>query len=356
MTEDVLFETRGPIGLITLNRPKALNALNLAMIDAMSARLVAWAADPAIAAVVVRGAGDRGFCAGGDLRAVYEAGERAARFAIDEPERDFFRKEYVYNWRIHHFPKPYVALIDGITMGGGVGASVHGSHRVAGEKLVFAMPETAIGFFPDVGGSWFLNRCPGETGTYAALTGARLGVADALHLGIATDHVPGERFEALIDALAAADYSGDARAAVDGVIAGFRADAGAATLPEHRAAIDAAFGHDRMEAILGALAADGSPWAAETAETLAGKSPTSLKVSLAQLRRGRGLAYDDCVTMEYRMSQAFLRGHDLFEGIRAIVVDKDRNAAWDPPDLSGVDDATVAAYFEPGEAEDLIPR
>jgi len=356
MTEAVLFETRGPIGLITLNRPKALNALNLAMMDALSARLVAWAADPAVAAVVVRGAGDRAFCAGGDLRAVYDAGERAARFAVEEPERDFFRKEYLFNWRVHHFPKPYVALIDGITMGGGVGASVHGSHRVAGDRLTVAMPETAIGFFPDVGGSWFLNRCPGATGVYAALTGARLGPADALYLGIATHHAPGARYDALVDALAGADFAGNAHAAVDRVLRDFETDPGPADLPARQAAIDAAFGRDGVEAILAALQADGSAWARETADVLAEKSPSSLKVALEQLRRGRTLSYDDCVTMEYRLSQAFLRSHDLFEGIRAVVVDKDRNAAWNPPDLAGVDAETVAAYFGPGEAPDLVPR
>jgi enoyl-CoA hydratase len=195
MTDDVLFETRGPIGLITLNRPKALNALNIAMIDAIEPKLVGWAADPAVTAVVIRGAGDRAFCAGGDLRALYDQGAAAQRIALDDPERDFFRKEYTLNWRIHHFPKPYIALIDGITMGGGVGLSRHGSHRVATGRTVFAMPETGIGLFPDVGGGWFLNQCGGALGRYIALTGVHLKESDTLYAGIATHHVRAERLD-----------------------------------------------------------------------------------------------------------------------------------------------------------------
>lgn len=357
MTDDVLFETRGPIGLITLNRPKALNALNIAMIDAIEPKLVGWAADPAVTAVVIRGAGDRAFCAGGDLRALYDQGAAAQRIALDDPERDFFRKEYSLNWRIHHFPKPYIALIDGITMGGGVGLSRHGSHRVATGRTVFAMPETGIGLFPDVGGGWFLNRCGGGLGRYIALTGVHLKEADTLYAGMATHHVRAERLDALVDDLAGADWTTEPAATVaDAVLAAHHNDPDAAPLAEHAALIDACFGRDSVEAIVDALAAEGGAWAEATLKTLKGKSPTSLKVAFEQLRRGAAMAYDDVVTMEYRLTQAALAGHDLFEGIRAVLVDKDRNPRWDPPTLDGVDEAAVAARFGPQAAPDLILR
>jgi len=356
MTDDVLFETRGAIGLITLNRPKALNALNIPMIDAIEPRLVGWAADPGIAAVVIRGAGDRAFCAGGDLRALYEFGERAPRVAVEAPEQDFFRKEYTLNWRIHHFPKPYIALIDGITMGGGVGLSRHGSHRVATERTIVAMPETGIGLFPDVGGSWFLNRCPGHVGLYLALTGIHLKEADALHAEFATHHVASERLEALVDDLAGADWSGDPSAVADEILGRHHNDPAAAPLAEHAALIDACFGRDGVEAVLAALEAEGGAWAAETREVLAGKSPTSLKVTFEQLRRGRDMAYDDAATMEYRLSQAALASHDLFEGIRAVLVDKDRSPRWQPSTLDAVADADIARWFGPQQAPDLILR
>ena len=197
MSSSVRSEQRGPLGLLTLDRPRALHALDLEMIHSLRAQLDAWAEDPRIHAVVIRGAGERAFCAGGDVRAVATTPEPAS----GEPlRRAFFRDEYRLNHRIHHYPKPFIALVDGICMGGGLGISIHGSHRVVGERLVLAMPETAIGFFPDVGGGWFLPRFPGEAGTYLALTGARASAADALWLGYATHHVPASHFDALTDA------------------------------------------------------------------------------------------------------------------------------------------------------------
>ncbi len=353
MTDQVLFESAGPIGLITLNRPRALNALTLEMIQAMEPRLIAWADDPSIHAVVVRGAGDRAFCAGGDLRAIYDAGpERAPRMAED-PDTDFFRREYVLNWRIHHYPKPYVALIDGVTMGGGVGLSVHGSHRVATERTLFAMPECGIGLFPDVGGSWFLPRCPGALGMFLALTGHRMQAADALHAGIATHHVPSDRLDGLVDALAAADWSGAAAAVVERVVAGHAADPGPAPLADAAAAIDRCFSADTVEAVLDRLAEQEGDWVASARTALERNSPTSLKVTLQQLRRGGSMDYDSCVTMEYRMVQHFIAGHDLFEGIRAVLVDKDRNPSWRPAALVDVPDEAVDRYFEPLGARDL---
>ncbi len=353
MTDQVLFDTVGPIGLVTLNRPKALNALTLEMIQAIEPRLIAWADDPEIRAVVVRGAGDRAFCAGGDLRAIYDAGPERAPSMADDPETDFFRREYVLNWRIHHFPKPYIALIDGVTMGGGVGLSVHGSHRIATERTLFAMPECGIGLFPDVGGGWFLPRCPGALGMFLALTGHRMKAADTIHAGIATHYAPSDSLDALVDGLAAADWSGPAEAVVERVVAGHAADPGPPPLAGDTAEIDVCFSADTVAEIRNRLDGQDGDWAAAARTAIDRNSPTSMKVTLQQLRRGGSMDYDSCVTMEYRMVQRFIAGHDLFEGIRAVLVDKDRNPAWRPADLDEIADDAVDRYFEPLGALDL---
>jgi enoyl-CoA hydratase len=238
---EVLFERRGAVGLITLNRPKALNALTHGMCLAMKAQLDTWATDDAVKTVVVRGVGERAFCAGGDIRALYESGRAGTAYALD-----FYRDEYILDAAIKHFPKPYVALIRGIVMGGGVGVSLNGSHRVADESTMFAMPETGIGLFPDVGGSYFLPRLPGETGMYLALTGARLKSADALNSGVATHFVAAAKTEALIERLAASE-------APDAAIRDVAGNAGAPPLAEHQGVIDRCFAGTSVEAILSAL-------------------------------------------------------------------------------------------------------
>ncbi len=354
MTGDVLFETRGSIGLITLNRPKALNALSLAMIRVMLRQLKSWAADPAVRAVVIQGAGEKAFCAGGDVRAVYDAGLAAkADGTIDRGlTADFFREEYVLNHAIHNFPKPFIALVDGISMGGGVGLSVHGPIRVATERMLFAMPETGIGLFPDVGGGWFLPRCPGELGTYYALTGARAKAADALALGYATHYVPSDRLPALIEALAASDWA-DARTP-ETVLSGFTDDAGTPAVLDHKAEIDRCFARDSVEDILAALESERTEWARGIRDHLATLSPTSMKVTLRQLRLGRSMSYDRIVTMEYRLSQACMMGRDFYEGIRAVLVDKDKTPRWQPGSLGDVSDDMIASYFEPLGSRDLV--
>jgi enoyl-CoA hydratase len=239
-----------------------------------------------------------------------------------------------------------------VTMGGGVGLSVHGDFRIATERLMFAMPETAIGLFPDVGGTWFLNKCPGETGLYLALTGARIGAADAAALGLATHVVPSDQTEALEAALADAALAADPQGGVARVVEQFAVHAGEPTLAPHRAVIDRCFAYDRLEEIVAALEADGSDFAAETRETLAKKSPTSLKVALAQLRRGRDLDFDAAMRMEYRLSQACMRpGADFYEGIRAVLVDKDHAPKWGAGRLEDVSDDEVDVYFSPVERE-----
>jgi enoyl-CoA hydratase len=329
---EVLFSQDGALARILLNRPKALNALTLNMVRLMDAQLRIWARDPSVKAVLIEGAGERAFCAGGDIRALYDSGKTGQPYAIE-----FYREEYGLNALIKRYPKPFVALIRGIVMGGGVGVSVHGSHRVAGEGIVFAMPETGIGLFPDVGGTYFLPRCPGETGMYLALTGARLNAADALYAGIATSVAPVETWPALIGAI---KTDGDIR-----VLDQFSRAAGPSQLEANRAHIDHAFSAASVEDILDRLDAMASPFGAETAKVLRTKSPTSLKVVFAQIRAGATRSFEDCMRLEFRLTNRFMRGHDFYEGVRAAIIDKDQAPKWSPPDLAGVGASAVEAYF-----------
>lgn len=322
-TDEVRFTTRGPLGLITMTRPKALNALTLGMIRAMAPQLAAWAADPAIAAVVIEGEGERAFCAGGDVRAVWDAGRQGDHKAGQTGllTADFFREEYQLNRQIQTFPKPYVALIDGITMGGGVGISVHGGYRVVTENTRLAMPETAIGFFPDVGATWFLPRCPGEIGMYLGLTGTQLDAADCLAAGLGTHFVAAADLASLEERLA----QGDAAIAVDEVLGGFRREPGAGRLAALRPEIDRCFAGPDLPTIMAAIATSGTEWSRE----LAGKSSFSLHLTCAQLRHGRTLAIEDALRLEYRMVHRVLAGNDFQEGVRALLVDKDRRPRWE---------------------------
>jgi len=337
-TSEVILEERGSLGLVTLNKPQALNALSLAMIEAMEPQLHAWAADDAIAAVVIQGAGDRAFCAGGDIRDLYDS--RGTDFGPT-----YYRAEYTQNVTIFNYPKPYLAVMDGVVMGGGVGVSIHGSHRVVTERTMFAMPETGIGLFPDIGASWFLPRCPGELGMYLGLTGYRMRAADCLYAGIGDVYIPSENLDAVIDALA---YTTPDHDVISAVLAQYSVDPGPNKLAEHQAAINRCFSATSVEAILARLAAEGSAWANDTAEIIATKSPTSLKVSFHQLRIGSTLQrFEDAMLMEYRIADRCFRGHDLFEGIRAVVIDKDGTPNWQPSDLAGVGETDVEEYFAP---------
>jgi enoyl-CoA hydratase/carnithine racemase len=340
MTDEVLFETRGSLGLITLNRPQALNALNRPMCLAIHRQLNAWRDDAAVKAVVIRGAGDRAFCAGGDVVSVYHAGKSGS------PEWEgFFHDEYRMNHAIATFPKPYVALIDGITMGGGVGLSIHAPYRVATERTLFAMPETGIGLIPDVGGTHALPRLPGELGAYLGLTGARLKAADCVYAGIATHHVPSERLDVLVAALA---EGGSAEA----VLGDFDCDTDEAPLEPLRAAIDRHFAHDRVESIVASLEG-GDDWAQAQAATLAKMSPTSCKLTLRALREGARLDIAGALKNEYRIVCAIKAGHDFYEGIRAQLIDKDRNPKWQPATFAEVSDAELDRYFQAPASGDL---
>ncbi len=341
-TSDIRFAVEGGVAFVTLSRPKALNALTLEMIRAYYRRLVGWAKDPAVRAVVIEGEGGKAFCAGGDVRAVYDS----VKTVPSDLNRVFFAEEYQLNRLIHRLGKPYIALIDGITMGGGLGLSVHGTHRIATEKTMAAMPETGIGLFPDIGATWFLNRCPGKMGLHLALTGARVRAADALYVGFATHYAPSDALDGFKrDLVAGTD--------VEAAIRKIAADPGPAPLAAARSTIDRTFAGGSVEAILAALEADGSDWAKETLKTLHPKSPTSLKVTFEQLRRGAGLAIEDVLVMEYRMTQVFMAGHDFFEGIRALLVDKDQSPKWKPATLAEVTEGDVARYFEPLGANDI---
>lgn len=348
---DICFDIDGSLARILLDRPKALNALTPDQIRAIAPRLAAWAEAPAVGTVVIEGAGERAFCAGGDIRKLYDTGRAGDHAALAE----FYRDEYRLNRRIKTYPKPYVALIDGITMGGGVGLSVHGSFRVATERTLFAMPETGIGFFPDVGGTFFLPRCPGRVGLYLGLTGARVKAADLLYAGIATHHVPSGRIAALKAELAALPAAAADRDAVAAVIDRFHEDPGPAPLADLQPTIDRLFAAGSVAEILAALdaAAADDPWAAETRAVLAGRSPTALLVTFEQIRRGAELSFDAAMALEFRMAQHLIVAGDFYEGVRAVIIDKDNRPAWTPARLDEVDPSMIERCFGPAPAGDL---
>ncbi len=347
---EIRCERRGDLMVVTLNRPHALNALSFAMCQVLDAGLVAWREDPAVRAVLIKGSGERAFCAGGDIRSLYHTLTTEGVAAAT----DFYAVEYPMNARLRHFPKPYIALLDGIVMGGGVGVSVHGSHRVVTEKTVFAMPETTIGFFPDVGATYVLPRLPGRLGLHLGLTSARLGAADCRAAGIGTHFTPTARLGALEQALIEADLSGDPFAAVDRVLDEFGSDPGPATLPALRTQIDRCYGRPDLEHVLQALAEETSGWGAAQLEQLRSKSPTSLAVTFRQLCIGATLEFDAAVRLEYRLVQRFLAGHDFREGIRALIIDKDNQPRWRPELLAEVSPVAVDAYFAPLPEGDLM--
>src|SRR5262245_58707511 len=342
MADDILFERRGAAGVVILNRPHALNAVTHEMVRLLAANLADWANDSAVTRIIVTAAGGRAFSAGGDLRALYELG-RAGRY---QEALGFWRDEYRLNAMIKYYRKPYVALIDGIVMGGGVGISVHGSHRVAGDGFAFAMPEVGIGFFPDVGATWFLPRLPGELGTYCGLTGERFDAAEAGGCGIATHRVRSAMFPDLINALCSA-------VSTDALLDAFVTPAGEGGVMRRSGAIDRFFSRDRVEDVLAELdgaAAAGSAdaaFATATAVRIRAKSPLSLKITLAQLRRGRRLDFAECMRTEFRVVSRVARGHDFYEGVRSVIIDKDQTPHWQPSALAAVSDAEVERHFAP---------
>lgn len=338
----VLVHRSASLGRIRLNRPKALNSLTLDMIRRIDAALDRFEEDPDVAAVLVTGEGDRAFCAGGDIRAIYDSGRSGGDLA-----ETFWREEYKLNSRIGRFAKPYVAIMDGIVMGGGVGISAHGSHRIVTERTRLAMPETGIGFFPDIGATWLLSRGPGEVGTFLGLTGELVGAGDTVAAGLADAFVPAADLAKLGAALGSL-APGSSGEQVSRVIARFSHEPPASALQSERARIDRIFACDSVEQVRARLAADGSEFARRTMETMAAKSPTSLKLTLRLLRLGRASSnLDECLAREFAATRQVLKSNDLLEGIRAAVIDKDRKPKWQPGSLIEVDERMLAAHFEP---------
>uniref|UniRef100_A0A1I7Z4E1 3-hydroxyisobutyryl-CoA hydrolase, mitochondrial n=1 Tax=Steinernema glaseri TaxID=37863 RepID=A0A1I7Z4E1_9BILA len=352
-TEELLVSAVKSKRVVTLNRPKALNALNLNMIRSLYPRLQEWNDDKRVSMVIVKGSGEKAFCAGGDVLAVTRSAKANDGSTI---HRDFFREEYHLNHLIGTCSKPYVALIDGITMGGGCGLSVNGRFRVATERTMLAMPETALGLFPDVGGSYFLSRLKSNLGMYLALTGYRLQGADVYHAGLATHIVNSEDLAKVEQALLDLPSEQITDRKVDQLLKEFRpSDVKPFSLSEEISHIESLFDGKTLEEILKKLSDDGSEWAQKQLKILSKMSPTSMKVTFRQLKEGLMLSYPNVFTMEYRLTQRFVEDHDFHEGCRAILVDKDRNPKWNPAKVEDVTEEKVDWYFSPlPEGQDLI--
>ncbi|SOJ56730.1 Short-chain-enoyl-CoA hydratase [Mycobacterium simulans] len=334
-SDEVLTRVEGGIGFVTLNRPKAINSLNQTMVDTLSTVLLRWERDDAVRAVVLSGAGERGLCAGGDVVAVYHS---ARKDGVDA--RRFWRNEYLLNGQIGRFTKPYVALMDGIVMGGGVGVSAHANTRVVTDTSKVAMPEVGIGFVPDIGGVYLLSRAPGKLGLHAALTGAPFSGADAIALGFADHYVPHSDLDAFTAAIAADG--------VESALAHHAIEPPPSELAAQRAWIDECYSGDTVVDIVARLAEHAAPEANDAAKLIATRSPISLSVTFEAVRRAAELkTLEDVLIQDYRVSSASLRSHDLVEGIRAQLIDKDRNPKWSPATLAEVTAAEVAAYFAP---------
>ena len=346
--DEILIARRGHLGTILLNRPKALNSLTLPMVRGFTAALESFAIDSDIYAVWVSGAGERGLCAGGDIRALYETREGGR----DEFKR-FWREEYELNARIASFPKPYVVIMDGVVMGGGVGVSAHGSHRIVTERTRLAMPETGIGFIPDVGGTWLLTR-NGGAGIYMALSGAIVNAADAIYVGLADIAIDSASISELERRLSTIRVASE----VDAILANFTATPSGGVLANNGPLLDRAMQQDRVEDIVDALIVDRSSFAQDAAREIQKKSPTSLKLTRKLLTlAAKASSLEECLTKEFRAACALMGTHDLYEGIRAAVIDKDRRPHWSPEKLEDVDEATVAAILRgSGDPEPVFGR
>jgi enoyl-CoA hydratase len=340
LDDEVLVQRAGALGHLTLNRPRAINALNHSMVQTLATALDQWRADDTVRTVLLSGAGDRGLCAGGDIVAIYTA----VRSGRDDALR-FWSDEYRLDAAISRYPKPFVALMDGLVLGGGIGLSAHGGIRVVTERTRVGMPEVSIGFFPDVGGTYLLARAPGELGTHLGLTGGTASGADAIALGIADHFVPSERIAELAAALETRE--------VDEVLAEFAITPPASELLAQRAWIDAAYAGDDAEAIVERLEASAEPAAQEAAATIRTKSPTSVALTLAALRRSAALtSLEAALDQDFRVATRVSRGTEVVEGIRAQVIDKDRAPKWSPARLADLTAASIEEYFAPlGQAE-----
>jgi enoyl-CoA hydratase len=342
VTTETITRIEGAAGRITLNRPKALNALNFAMVRAITSALAEWRDDPRVKHVVIDGAGERAFCAGGDIRAVYDA------IAVDpEFARDFWRAEYRLNAMIARYDKPYVALMHGFCLGGGVGLSAHGSHRIVTERSAVGMPETAIGFTPDVGGSWLLAHAPGHAGEYMAATAYRMSAADAIHAGFADAMIGSADVAAVIAALCEG-------ADADATVRRFVRPAGASELAARRVLIDGFFGVATIEEAVRRLEQSNDPWVKETLAKIVSHSPISLAAAHFSIRQARhDRRVEESLDREYRFAHRAVSLHDFREGVRALIVDKDGKPQWRPAHLSEVSERDVEALFKPLGKDEL---
>jgi enoyl-CoA hydratase len=338
---EVLVRVQKNVGRLTLNRPSALHALNQTMCEIMIAALLDWQEDPEIYMVIIDHAGERGFCAGGDIRMLAHSGAGDGKDA-----RAFFHTEYQLNHLLFTYDTPVVAMLDGVVMGGGVGISMPAHYRIATERTTFAMPETGIGLFPDVGGGWYLPRLPGQAGLWLALTGARIKGADCLRLGIATHFVEFGAVEGLKKAIIA-----DPRR-IDDTLKTYRADAGKAPLVSFEQDLNRLFVGESVEQIFEFLEADSSDWGKAQLAVLKTKSPQTLKVAFRQLEAGAAMGdFADNMAMEYRIGSRVVRRHDFIEGVRAVIIDKDNAPKWDPAKLDDVTDAMLDEIFAPLPAD-----
>jgi enoyl-CoA hydratase len=345
---DLIVRREGTVGVIRLNRPKAINAVTLDMFRDIDRALDRFEADPAVGVILLEGAGERGLCAGGDIRALYDSSR-----ARGDLGKILWREEYILNARIAKFPKPYVAFMDGIVMGGGVGLAAHGSHRIVTDRTKLAMPEVGLGFFPDVGGTWLLSRSPGEIGTYFGLTGQTMNGPDAIYAGFADAVVPSAKLAALREALTRI-RAGASSSDVKGVIEGFATGETAGPVAALQPRIDEWFAHDRMQDIVAALDRDGSELAQSTLKTLNEKSPRGMVVTLKLLRLARASSsLEECLVREYRAALEVFASDDFREGVRAAVIDKDRNPRWSPPRIEDVTPEMRAPYFAELGADEL---
>jgi len=346
---DLIVRREGAAGIIRLNRPKAINAMTFEMSIGIDKALDQFEADPAVGLVLLEGAGERGLCAGGDIRGLYESSRTGGDLG-----RRFWRQEYLMNARIAHFPKPYVAFMDGLVMGGGVGLSAHGSHRVVTEKTKLAMPEVGLGFFPDVGGTFLLSRSPGEIGTYFGLTGQTMNGPDAIYAKFADAVVPSGKLAALREALVNL-RAGVGAAEVTAAIGRFATGETSGPVAALQAQIDRWFAHDRMADIVADLERDGSELAQSTLKALNEKSPRGMVVALKLLRLARqSSSLEECLVREYRAALEVFRSDDFREGVRAAVIDKDRNPRWSPARIEDVTPEMVAPYFAEIGADELV--
>ncbi|MGL6030402.1 MAG: enoyl-CoA hydratase/isomerase family protein [Legionella sp.] len=339
MTEDVLFSQEEQIGIITLNRPKALNALNVAMIMALEQQLSVWDKADEIKAIVIRAVAGNAFCAGGDVRWLHQMRDNRAE------QLSFFWHEYRLNHMIHNLSKPYIALMDGMTMGGGVGIALHGSHPVASERFVFAMPETSIGLFPDIGASYLLNRCPDAQGVYLGLTGDKLDAHAALRAGLVKHVVSSEYMAELIDTLKRADLAADAHSRVSHILQTCALHDDSANDRHSIDAVNQLFAKPSLALIINALSNHPDVKMQQIALGLSHKSPLSLAVTFEQLKRAKGLSLAQCLAMDFILVGHFMAGHDFYEGIRALLIDKDKNPEWNPARLDLVNETQVSDYF-----------